>query len=69
MKLPRKTTLLTRAPAMAPPPADVAAFDPNASYSAFVREALIDAILDSSGMLKLQDNEHLTERTERETRA
>jgi hypothetical protein len=35
-------------------------FDPNASYSAFVREALVDAMLDSSGVLKLQDPDYLT---------
>jgi hypothetical protein len=45
---------------MTPPAADPVAFDPNASYSAFVREALIDAMLDSSGMLKLLDTEYLS---------
>ena len=44
---------------MTPPRAEPT-FDPNASYSAFVREALIDAMLDSSGVLKLQDTEYLT---------
>lgn len=38
---------------------ETAAFDPNATYSAFVREALVDAMLDSSGVLKLKDNEYL----------
>jgi hypothetical protein len=37
-----------------------AGFDANALYSANVREALIDAMLDSSGVLKLGDQEHLT---------
>jgi len=41
-------------------PEGSAGFDPNASYSAFVREAVIDAMLDSSGVLKLQDQEYLT---------
>ena len=37
-----------------------AGFDANALYSANVREALIDAMLDGSAVLKLGEQEHLT---------
>jgi len=40
-------------------PNEAAVFDPNAMYSAFVREALVDAMLDSSAVLKLKDTEYL----------
>jgi len=43
---------------MAPPAA--VEFDPNAAYTSFVKEALIDAILDTSGVLVLSDNDRLT---------
>ncbi len=43
-----------------PMTAPAGGFDANALYSANVREALIDAMLDSSGVLKLGDQEHLT---------
>nr|PZN85828.1 MAG: hypothetical protein DIU54_08755 [Acidobacteriota bacterium] len=35
-------------------------FDPSREYSSYVREALIDTILDTSGVLTLGPNEHLT---------
>lgn len=35
-------------------------FDPNRAYTAHVREALIDALLDSSGVLQLAPEERLT---------
>jgi hypothetical protein len=34
-------------------------FDPDAMYSKYVREALIDAVLDGSGVLNLKDDEFL----------
>jgi hypothetical protein len=34
-------------------------FNASREYSAYVREALIDALLDASGVLRLQDGEHL----------
>jgi len=37
-----------------------AVFDPSREYSAFVREALIDAILSTSGVLTMAPDEHLT---------
>jgi hypothetical protein len=35
-------------------------FDPDAMYSTYVREALIDAVLDGSSVLNLKDDEFLT---------
>lgn len=36
------------------------AFDPSREYSSYVRDALIDAILDTSGVLSLGPDDHLT---------
>jgi hypothetical protein len=43
----------------ADPMAPNAAFDPDREYTEYVREALIDAMLDNSGLLPLTDNDWL----------
>jgi hypothetical protein len=50
------TTLIEPDPMDASP----AAFDPTAAYTSYVREALIDAMLDSSTVLGLGPSERLT---------
>ena len=45
---------------LASPGAPVANFDPDQAYTTFVREAMIDSILDESNMLLLGPNEFLT---------
>jgi hypothetical protein len=45
---------------VAPDPMEGAAFNPDRAYSNFVRESLIDALLDSSGVLPLAPGESVT---------
>jgi hypothetical protein len=55
------TVVAANTPAADPMSASpAAAFDPDRAYSNFVREALIDALLDSSGVLPIAPEEHLT---------